>query len=554
MMIILSYMVVKDLATAIIILFLGVTVFIVGMNLMSGGLKKATGKSLKKIFKKTQNSPFACLGIGSGVTALIQSSAATCVLAVGFINAGVMTLYQGVNIMLGSFIGTTVTGILVSLSSFNIGLYLALIAFIGVVMMFFKKEKVKNLGEVLTGFGLVFLGLDLLKSAFSQADINSATQQLFSSVSFPLLLLLIGIVLTALVQSSSAVTGIAIVMVSSGAIPFISAIYIALGATIGTCITTLIATIGGTVNAKRSGFISLVIKVVAALIAIAIIWPLSTPISNFFSTSFGSSGLGLAMFTLLYSVVFFIASMPLVKPLIKLSEKVIKDKDLENKKNLLLYIDDRLLNTPDIAVMQVKNEILHMYNLAMLNFRYGYECLVKGDKTNSGSIADTESNIDYINSKITEYLISLSNKVGKEDSKVVGSYFHVINDIERIGDHAYNFYESSKKLEESDLKFSNVAIKEIDVFFDLIMDMSDLTIDIFKDEQYQKLNQLHELEEKSDVLAKELSDNHYKRMTANECNGALSDDFATLISELERVADHLTNIGYSVINPTGDEE
>lgn len=547
-------MLVKDLATAIIILFLGVTVFIVGMNLMSGGLKKATGKSLKKIFKKTQNSPFVCLGIGSGVTALIQSSAATCVLAVGFINAGVMTLYQGVNIMLGSFIGTTVTGILVSLSSFSIGLYLALIAFVGIVMMFFKKEKVKNLGEVLTGFGLVFLGLDLLKSAFTQADINSATQQLFSSVSFPLLLLLIGIVLTALVQSSSAVTGIAIVMVSSGAIPFSSAIYIALGATIGTCVTTLIATIGGTVNAKRSGFISLVIKVVAALIAVAIIWPLSTPISNFFSTSFGSSGLGLAMFTLLYSVVFFIASMPLVKPLIKVSEKVIKDKDLENKKNLLLYIDERLLNTPDIAVMQVKNEILHMYNLAMLNFRYGYECLVKGDKTNSGSIADTESDIDYINSKITEYLISLSNKVSKEDSKVVGSYFHVINDIERIGDHAYNFYENSKKLEESDLKFSDVAIKEIDVFFDLIMDMSDLTIGIFKNEEYQKLDKLHELEDRSDVLAKELSDNHYKRMTANECNGALSDDFATLISELERVADHLTNIGYSVINPTGDEE
>lgn len=553
-MIILSYMVVKDLATAIIFLFLGVTVFIVGMNLMSGGLKKATGKSLKKIFKKTQNSPFACLGIGSGVTALIQSSAATCVLAVGFINAGVMTLYQGVNIMLGSFIGTTVTGILVSLSSFSIGLYLALIAFVGIVMMFFKKEKVKNFGEVLTGFGLVFLGLDLLKSAFTQADINSATQQLFTSVSFPLLLLLIGIVLTALVQSSSAVTGIAIVMVTSGAIPFSSAIYLALGATIGTCITTLIATIGGSINAKRSGFISLVIKVIAALIAIAIIWPLSTPISNFFSTSFGSSGLGLAMFTLIYSVVFFVASMPLVKPLIKVSERVIKDKDLENKKNLLLYIDDRLLNTPDIAVMEVKNEILHMYNLAMLNFRYGYECLVKGDKSNSGSIADTESNIDYINSKITEYLISLSNKVSKEDSKVVGSYFHVINDIERIGDHAYNFFEHSKALEENDLRFSNVAIKEIDVFFDLIMDMSDLTIDIFKDEQYQKLGKLHELENRSDVLAKELSDNHYKRMTANECNGALSDDFATLISELERVADHLTNIGYSVINPTGDEE
>lgn len=547
-------MVVTDLATAIIILFLGVTVFIVGMNLMSGGLKKATGKSLKRIFKKTQNSPFACLGIGSGVTALIQSSAATCVLAVGFINAGVMTLYQGVNIMLGSFIGTTVTGILVSLSSFSIGLYLALIAFMGIVMMFFKKEKIKNFGEVLTGFGLVFLGLDLLKSAFSQADINSATQQLFSSVSFPLLLLLIGIVLTALVQSSSAVTGIAIVMVSSGAIPFSSAIYLALGATIGTCITTLIATIGGTVNAKRSGFISLIIKVVAALIAIAIIWPLSTPISNFFSTSFGSQGLGLAMFALIYSVIFFVAAMPLVKPLIKVSEKVIKDKDEESKKQQLLYIDNRLLNTPEIALMEVKNEILHMYNMAMLNFRYGYECLVKSDKTNANSIASTESSIDYINSKITEYLISLSNRVGVESSIVVGSYFHVINDIERIGDHAYNFYENSKKLEENDLKFSQTAINELDRFFDLIMDMSDLTIDIFKNEEYHKLNKLHELEESSDILAKELSDNHYKRMTANECNGALSDDFATLISELERVADHLTNIGYSVINPTGDEE
>ena len=543
-----------DLVTAIIFLFLGTAIFIAGMNFMSGGLKKATGKSLKKIFKKTQNNPLACVGIGSGVTALIQSSAATCVLAVGFINAGVMTLFQGVNIMLGSFIGTTVTGILVSLSSFNIGLYLALLAFVGVVMMFFKKEKIRNIGEILTGFGLVFFGLDTLKRGFSYSEINEFTQGLFTSVSFPLLLLLIGIVLTALVQSSSAVTGIAIVMVSSGAIPFISAIYLALGATIGTCITTLIATIGGSVNAKRSGFISLIIKLLAASLAIAIIWPLSSYIGPFFENSFGAPGLGLAMFTLLYSVIFFTASIPLVKPLIKLSERVIKDKSEEKQKQQLLYIDDRYLFTPEIALMEVKNEILHMYNMAMINFRYGYDYLVKQDKTNIDVIAETESSIDYINSKITEYLIKLSTKVGQESSQVVGSYFHVINDIERIGDHAFNFFEHGKSLEENDLKFSDVAIKELDVMFNLIMDMSDLTLDIFKEEQYHKLNQLHLLENQSDELAKELSDNHYKRMTANECNGALSDDFATLISELERVADHLTNIGYSVINPVGDEE
>ena len=548
-----------DLTTAIITLLVGSAVFIVGMNMMSAGLKKATGKSLRRIFKKTQDNSFACLGIGAGVTALIQSSAATCVMAVGFINAGVMTLFQGLNIMLGSFIGTTITGILVSLSSLgNISLWFTLLAFVGVVMMFFKNEKVKNIGEICAGLGLIFFGLSTMSSSFkNSAEINNFCQEMFASISFPLLLVLIGAILTALVQSSSATTGIVIVMVTNEAIPFASAMYVVLGATIGTCITTLIATIGGSVNAKRSGFISLLIKLLAALVALAIIWPLEATggnLSNFFSANFGTVGFGLAMFNLIYAVIFFIASMPLAKPFIKLSEVVIKDKDAENKKKLLLYIDERLLKTPELAVMQVKNEIIHMYNLAMLNFRYGYEYLVKQDKTNSSSISETESNIDYINNKIAEYLIALSNRVSDEDSKAVGSYFHVINDIERIGDHAYNFYETGKSIEDNDLRFSDVAVKELQVMFDLIMDMNDLTMDIFKNDEHSKLAHLHELEEKSDDLAKELSTSHYKRMTANECNGALSDDYATLISELERVADHLTNIGYSIVNPTGEEE
>lgn len=543
-----------DLVTAIITLLVGSAVFITGMNMMSSGLKKATGKSLKRIFKKTQNNPFACLGIGAGVTALIQSSAATCVLTIGFINAGVMVLSQGINIMLGSFIGTTITGLLVSLSSFNISIWFTLLAFIGVVMMFFKNEKVKHIGEICCGLGLIFFGLSSMSGAFkSSTEINEFCQQMFLAIDFPLLLLLVGVILTALIQSSSATTGIVIVMVGSGALGFSSAIYIALGATIGTCVTTLIATIGGTVNAKRAGFITLIIKILAALLAIAIIWPLENYISPFFSSNFGSPELGLAIFVLLYSIIFFVASMPLVTPLIKLSEVVIKDKDEENKKRLLLYIDDRLLKTPDIAVMETKLEIIHMFNLAILNFRYGYEYLVKRDKTNIQGIAETESNIDYINNRITQYLISLSNHVSNEDSKAVGSYFHVINDIERIGDHAYNFYEAGKRLEENDLAFSNVAVKELQVMYDLIMDMCELVLDIFKDEHKEKLHTLHELEERSDVLATELADSHYKRMTANECNGELSDDYATLISELERVADHLTNIGYSTVNPTGDE-
>ena len=544
-----------DLTTAIITLLVGVAIFITGMNMMSSGLKKISGKSLRKIFKKTQNNSLACFGIGAGVTTLIQSSAATCVIAVGFINAGVMTLYQGINIMLGSFVGTTITGVLVSLSSFNISIWFTLLAFIGVVMIFFKNEKIRNIGEICCGLGLIFFGLSTMSNSFKQStEINNFCQQLFTSISFPLLLLLVGVILTALVQSSSATTGIVIVMVGSGAISFASAMYIVLGATIGTCVTTLIATIGGSVNAKRSGVISLIVKLIAALIAIAIIWPLEAYICPFFSDSFGSKEFGLAMFNVIYALVFFTLFIPFVKPLVKLSEFLIKDKQAEKQKKLLLYIDDRLLKTPDIALMEVKLEIIHMFNMAMYNFRYGYDYLVKKDKANASLIPENETNIDYINSKITEYLIALSNKVDNEGSKIVGSYFHVINDIERIGDHAYNFYETAKSLEERDLAFSSTAVSELQEMFDIIMNMCELTLDIFKEENTQELNQLHLLEDRSDNVAKELVSSHYKRMSNNECDIAISDDYATLVSELERVADHLTNIGYSIINPTGDEK
>lgn len=544
-----------ELAEKIITLLVGVAVFITGMNMMSAGLKKATGKSLKNFFKKTQNNSFIGLGIGAGVTALIQSSAATCVIVVGFINAGVMSLAQGISVMMGSYIGTTITGVLVSLSSFNISMFLIAFAFIGVVMMFFKNEKVKNIGQILCGLGLLFFGLGTVSDVFkNSAEINSFCNYLFSVVNFPLLLLLIGIVVTALMQSSSATIGIVIVMVGSGVVPFSSALYIALGATIGTCITTLIATIGGTVGAKRAGFISLIIKVVSGLAATLIIWPLEGPISWFFENCFGSAEFGLAVFLIIFNLLFMGLFLPLIKPLEKLSIRLIKDKDEENKKKQLLYIDDKLLSIPDLAISQTKKEIIHMYELSMENFALGYHYLVLGEKEKADTIAEREDNIDYINNALSKYLISLSNKVDNENSKIVGSYFHVINDIERIGDHAYNFYENAKEMQENDLHFSDQAKEDLQGLFDLVMRMSALTEDIFTNGKVKTLPKLHNLEEESDELTRTLSNNHYKRISAHECDRLASDYFATLISELERVADHLTNIGYSLINPTGDEK
>ena len=546
-----------DLVTAIITLLVGSAIFITGMNMMSGGLKKAAGKGLKKIFKNTQNNTFANMGMGAGVTALIQSSAATCVMAIGFINAGVMTVYQGVTIMMGAYVGTTVTGLLVSLSSFNVSVYFTLLAFIGVVLMFFKNYKIKNIGEICCGFGLLFFGLSTMSQTFKNSpEINGFMQDMFANINNPLLLLLIGILFTALVQSSSATTGIVIVMVGSGAAPFSSALYIALGATIGTCITTLISTIGTGVNAKRAGLVSLFIKLITGFTALAIVWPLENIFVNFFSSSFGSAELGVAIFVLLYNVIFMLLILPLVKPLIRLSERLIKDKNEEKKQKYLKYIDNRLLSTPELALMQVKNEIfINMFGEAKINLERGFNYLVKAKKDETTKlIPESEDKVDYINKRVSEYLIALSDKVNASEAKKVGTYFHVINDIERIGDHAYNFYENAARLEDDELVFSEAAQEELREFYKIIVEMEDLVERITMNHEINRLSSLHELEDTTDNLSRKFADNHYKRMSENKCNAEASGIFSTTLSEMERVADHLTNIGYCTVNPTGDED
>ena len=250
---------VEELVLSIIVLLVGAAVFIVGMNMMSSGLKKSTGPGLRRLLKKIRRNRFACFGMGTAVTALVQSSAATGVMAIGFISAGAMTVFQGVNIILGAYVGTTVTGLIASLSSIKISKYFVVLAVIGVILMFFKKEQVKNIGEILAGLGILFFGLSTMSGVLSEEtgnpDLINAVKSFFDAVEFPLLLLLIGAIVTAILQSSSASIGITVAMVASGTLGFEQAVYIVLGATIGTVITLLIATIGGNVNVKRTGAI-----------------------------------------------------------------------------------------------------------------------------------------------------------------------------------------------------------------------------------------------------------------------------------------------------------
>ena len=545
-----------ELAAAIITLLVGITVFIVGMNMMSSGLKKATGKSVRKLFKKTQNSSIVGLGIGVVITALIQSSAATSVMTIGFINAGVMTIFQGVSIMMGAYIGTTATGILVSLSSFNISIFLIAFAVIGLVLMFFKNKKVKYIGEVLCGLGLIFFGLETMSGAFkvNGSGLIDAFQEMFENVSFPLLLLLIGILLTIIMQSSSAVTGVVLVMVGSGAMPFASALYVTLGATIGTCVTTLIATIGTNVNAKRAGIAALFIKIIAGLSGLVILWIFEDQLVNIFQYSFGSNEMGVALFLVFFNVIFMFALLPLIKPLEKLVSFIIKDKDAEKKKQQLLYIDNLLLNQPNIALMQTKKEIIHMYILAKENFSNAYAFFIGDSTINTNDIIEKEDTIDYINNALAEYLVKLSASIDSDNAETLGSYFHVINDIERIGDHAYNFYEKRLDMIDKDLEFSNQAKEELNSFYKVVMKMFELTLEIFNEEEKYRLEELHKLEDETDDLNRTYASNHYARMQKGQCNNELSPYYSTILSELERVGDHLTNIGYSIVNPVGDEQ
>ena len=553
-----------SLTESIITLFVGAAVFIIGMTMMSSGLKKSTGRGLRRLLKKIRNNRFACLGIGTSATALIQSSAATSVMAIGFINAGAMTIFQGVCIILGAYIGTTVTGLIASLSSFGFSQYFVLLAVIGVVMMFFKKERVKNIGEILAGLGLLFFGLQSMHTALDvdrgSLELINGIQSFFAAIDFPILLMIIGAIATVLLQSSSATSGIAIAMVSTNALEFNDAVYLVLGATIGTVVTTLIATIGSNVNAKRTAIICLIIRILTACIALAIYWPLSGVISSALIKTFapdpteqGGLGLAVALILIIYNVVFMLAVLPFVGLFEKLSIKLIKDKDEEKMKKSLKYIDKHLLNTPTIAMMQVKREIINMMHLAQDNLQLGFRRILEQDTSNDKVIIETEDKIDYINNQITDFMIDLTHMVSMKDEKTLGSYFHVVNDVERIGDHAYNFYESSLKMVDNDLAFSDTAKKEFREMFEIINQMFDLSFVIFHDQSIDNLKKLHDLESQTDELKNKLSTAHYERIQKHTCKMENSPFYTSLVSELERVADHLVNVGYSIVNPTGDD-
>ena len=543
-----------EIAEIVIKLLVGLVVFVTGMNLMSAGLKASAGKVIRRLFRKIKDNKVAAASIGAGTTAIIQSSGATMVMVVGFLASGALTFAQGSSIILGAFLGTTVTGLFVSLSSFSFSIFLMATAFIGFILGFFKNATVKSVGEILIGFGILFFGLEAMKEAFNEPMVQNAVMSILGAVSFPLLLLVIGAVLTAITQSSSATNGIVIVMIAANPSFLASGFYLVLGATIGAMMPAILASLKANNLAKRVIYSNLICRALFALLITVLIWILNAPLMNFLNI-FPQENVGiiLAIFTIVYNLLYIFVFLPLTNPIEKLSKVVFRDKDKEKMQQSLHFINDNLLNTPSVAITQVKKEIENMYNLAKENFFLGMELIYSQEFSRAKEMEDKEEQIDFINNFISDYLVKLSSKAELYDEGKIGSYYHVINDIERIGDHAINFLDTARRMSNEDLSFSDNAKAELKGFVSLLREMFDLADEIFMFQDRKHLSKLHELEAQTDDMKVELFNAHFARIKNNECKHELSAFYSTLLSELERVADHLTNIGYSIVNPTGDD-
>lgn len=540
---------------AILLLLAGSGVFIAGMNMLSDGLEKSAGSGLKRMLGKISNNRFAGVGIGAGVTAIIQSSAATTVMAIGFVNAGVMTLMQATSIIMGANIGTTITGVIVSLKSLGISTYAGTFAFIGVMMTFIKSDKIKQIGYILCGFGMIFVGLDLMGAAFDNYPvINEFFSNLFSKIDFPLLLIVCGLVFTALIQSSSAATGLFITMVGSGALQLDCALFLVLGSNIGTCVTALLAGMSAGTNAKRTAIIHLLFNVIGTAMFAALIWIFRKSVVDILQGFMpGNPQMQLAWFHVIFNVTTTLLLLPFIKQLVMLASKIIRSKKDDEEARQLKYVDDLLLKTPPVALMQVKKEMEYMAAVTMENLAKAFSAMDSGAEESMPEVVENEAIIDFTNKALTKYLIKLSPLVDQGDEKAIGAYFHVLNDLERVGDHAENFAEIGAQMQEKGLAFSETAQADIKRMQGKVMRMFEIAAEAFDNDDKACLSELTALEEEVDEMKKSLSASHYARLAEGNCKVELSPYFTSTIAGLERVADHLVNVGYSILNPTGSQ-
>ncbi|EPY2305261.1 Na/Pi cotransporter family protein [Clostridium sporogenes] len=525
----------------------GLGLFIYGMNLMGDGLQNVAGERVKVFFEKVTSNPVKGVLTGVIVTGVIQSSSATTVMVVGFVNAGLMTLTQAAGVIMGANIGTTVTGQLVA---FNVTAGAPLFVGVGTaIVLFAKKKKTKEIGNIILGFGILFMGMDIMKEAMSPLGQSEAFKSLTLSLSHNVFLgIVVGMGMTAIVQSSSATIGILIALASNGVLPLSAALPILFGDNIGTCVTALLASIGASKNARKAALFHLTFNVIGTVIFAFILVPLTPFVRIVTNLTPGDVGRQIANAHTIFNLLNTFIQIWFIKYIVAFVNKMIPGSD-PYEKMAPKYIDERLLENPTIAINQTIKEVVRMANKAKENLQLSIDAFEKNDLELVSKVYENEKLINILNKSITTYLVKLNNlKLSDKQLNLVGSMFHVVNDIERIGDHAENIIDLTSEKIEKRIQFSDDATYDIKHLFNYTLDSLTRTIEGFESNDVERSQSVMYVEEKIDNLEEQLRETNIKRLNKGTCNANASAIFLDIINNFERVGDHCTNIAQTVIN------
>ncbi len=538
----------ESTVTQIILALGGLGLFLYGMKLLGDGLELAAGAKLRKILEKITSNRWLGALVGVVVTAIIQSSTAVSVMVVGFVNASLMTLSQAMGVLMGATIGTTATSLILS---FNISQYAPIFIFIGAFMVVLsKKNNTKYAGQIIAGFGILFFGMTTMSSNLKPLAESDAFKSLITSISNPFLGVLFGILFAALIQSSSAAVGILQALGAAGALLLPESVYIIYGIHIGACFTSVISSIGATKDAKRTS-ISYVLFTVFGTIIFCLITAFTPFTSWVEAMSPKNISLQMSLVHIISTIVSTIVLLPCVNFITKISCMIIRGKKEEEEKEAcrLKFVDERILKTPPIAVNQITKEIERMSTLSDKNYKMAMEALLNKDEKIISKVSENEEVIDYLNHSIASYLVRINSlPLEEHDLMKMGSYFHVVSDIERIGDHAENICEIASRIIENNEEFSEKAIEEIKDLNALVESVLSDTFDLFfgRTNDPMLIESISNCEQEIDDKTEEYKDNHINRLSKGECSAEIGTLFMELLTNLERIADHSTNIAFSL--------
>lgn len=526
----------------------GLGLFLFGMNFMSQGLQKAAGAKLRSVLTAISKNKYIAVLFGALFTAIIQSSGATTVMVVTFVNAGLMELTQAVGIIFGANIGTTITAQLVS---FNLTAIAPVILFVGVVMFLFMKKPIfKKIGEVVIGFGALFMGISMMSGAMSQLNEYPAVIGALAKLTNPVLAILVGLIITVIVQSSSVTVSILLLMAGQGLVTLPVCFYFILGCNIGSCTPAVLAAMDAKKEAKRAALIHVLFNVFGMIIISVILIFAMEPFTAFIQAVSGNDiKRSVANTDTIYKVFQTIIFLPVSQQFIKLVNMIVPGDDVKQEGFALQYISRSTVFSPTAAIVEAMKEIARMGRKAEENLQLSIEAFFDGDQKKTDQVYKTEKYIDFLSHEITDYLVDVNQRqLPVSDSLKIGGLFHVVNDIERIGDHAENIADAAVRMREENITFSKKAVREIQEMFEKDLRVLTCALEMFENEDYSHMQEILTIEEEVDQMEIDLQNSHIRRMAKGKCSPESGLIFTDLVTGLERVADHATNIAFALTN------